>query len=101
MHRDTLLIPYVQNEPKDNPKDHKAPKKTSPLDMNNNADYSEDDHFHILMHAAMQHISLEEVTGRVFRLKKKRTPAMSAGLTDHVWSLRELLGTKWYAISTD
>jgi hypothetical protein len=52
-------------------------------------------------HLALVVPQRERVNGNVFRLKRKRTPAMSAGLTDHVWSLRELLGTKWYSISTD
>ncbi len=52
-------------------------------------------------HRALEVPQKERVTGRVFRLKRKRTPAMSAGFTDHIWSLRELLSTKWYLISTD
>ncbi len=52
-------------------------------------------------HRALEIPDRKRITGKVFRLKKKRTPAMSAGLTNHVWSLRELLNIKWYLISTD
>ncbi len=52
-------------------------------------------------HRALEIPERKRVTGKVFRLKKKRTPAMSAGFTNHVWSLRELLNIKWYLIPTN
>jgi len=51
-------------------------------------------------HRALEIPEKKRITGKVFRLKKKRTPAMSAGLTNHVWSLWELLKIKWHIIST-
>lgn len=34
------------------------------------------------------------ITGRVRRRWAKRTPAMAAGLTDHVWTMRELMSLR-------
>jgi hypothetical protein len=35
-----------------------------------------------------------QINGRVRRRWRKRSPAMAAGLTDHVWSLREVMGQR-------
>ena len=43
----------------------------------------------------------EKVVGRVRRKWKHRTPAMSAGITDHGWDLHELLTFKAMLISTN
>lgn len=52
------------------------------------------------------HLSLrlriyEQVSGKVYRRWRPRTPAMSAGITDHVWTLRELLMYKPRTMSTN
>jgi IS1 family transposase len=52
------------------------------------------------------HLSLrqpvnEKVVGKVRRKWCLRTPAMSAGITDHIWSLDVLLATKPILISTN
>jgi len=49
-------------------------KKHLGLRINDNAKFSEDDHFHVLMHAAMQHISLEESSAQLNMLKKAPSP---------------------------
>jgi IS1 family transposase len=52
-------------------------------------------------HASLRKQINEKVVGSVRRKWRHRTPAMSAGITDHVWSLRELLTFKVAFISTN
>jgi IS1 family transposase len=52
-------------------------------------------------HASLRKQINEKVVGRVRRKWRHRTPAMSASITDHVWSLRELLTFKVTFISTN
>ncbi len=49
-------------------------KKHLGLRINDNATFSEDDHFHTLIHAAMQHVSLEESSAQLNILKKAPSP---------------------------
>jgi len=49
-------------------------KKHLGLHINDNAEFSEDDHFRILVHAAMQNISLEESSAQLNTLKKAPSP---------------------------
>ena len=51
-------------------------------------------------HSSLRKQINEKVVGRVRRKWRHRTPAMSASITDHVWSLRELLTFKVAFIST-
>ncbi len=51
-------------------------------------------------HHALRKAISEKVIGRVFRKWRKVTPAMSAGSTDHLWSLRELMSYRVYDMST-
>ena len=44
------------------------------LQINDNAEFSEEDHFRILVHAAMQHISVEESSAQLNTLKKAPSP---------------------------
>jgi len=54
--------------------------------------------FHVFYNFARPHMSLREEidqTAAPFEQKwKPKTPAMAAGLTDHVWTFRELLTMK-------
>jgi IS1 family transposase len=54
--------------------------------------------FQVFYNVARPHMSLREpITAQVHRFEQKwkqRTPAMAAGLTDHVWTFRELLTMK-------
>ena len=43
----------------------------------------------------------ERIQGNVWREYQKRTPMMSIGVTDHIWSMEELLRFPYYKISTD
>jgi hypothetical protein len=52
-------------------------------------------------HSSLRKRVNEKVVGRVRRKWRHRTPAMSAGVTDHVWSIRELLTYKAPFISTN
>ena len=52
-------------------------------------------------HSSLRKRVNEKVVGRVRRKWHHRTPAMSAGVTDHVWSIRELLTYKAPFISTN
>lgn len=52
-------------------------------------------------HSSLREQINEKVVGNVRRKWRHRTPAMSAGITDHVWSLRELLTLKVAFISTN
>jgi len=58
-------------------------------------------------HFVRPHLSLRErlaesaAESKVFRRWQKRTPAMSAKITDHVWSLRDLLTFRPYITSTN
>lgn len=52
-------------------------------------------------HHALRRKTNVKVTGKVRRKWRSRTPAMSAGVTDHVWSLRELVTFKVFVISTN
>jgi len=52
-------------------------------------------------HSSLREQINEKVVGNVCRKWQHRTPAMSAGITDHVWSLRELLTLKVVFISTN
>ena len=52
-------------------------------------------------HASLRKQINEKAVGSVRRKWRHRTPAMSAGITDHVWSLRELLTFKVAFISTN
>ena len=52
-------------------------------------------------HSSLRKQINEKVVGRVRRKWRHRTPAMSASITDHVWSLRELLTFKVAFISTN
>jgi IS1 family transposase len=52
-------------------------------------------------HSSLREKINEKVMGRVRRKWRHRTPAMSAGITDHVWDLRELLTFKAIFISTN
>jgi hypothetical protein len=57
-------------------------------------------------HFVRPHLSLrEEITGGPEKSStcrwRKRTPAMSAKITDHVWSLREMLTFRPYITSTN
>jgi hypothetical protein len=66
---------------------------------------------HLALHVAYYHLvrlhlSLcerltENTENKVFRRWRRRTPAMSAKITDHVWSLRELLTFRPYITSTN
>ena len=49
-------------------------------------------------HASLRQKINENVVGRVRRKWRHRTPAMSTGITDHVWDLRELLTFKVKAL---
>jgi len=62
--------------------------------------------YRIYSNFVKKHFSLrkninEKVVGRVRRKWRHRTPAMSLGITDHVWNLRELLTFKVAFISTN
>lgn len=52
-------------------------------------------------HSSLREQINEKVVGNVRRKWRHRTPAMSAGITDHVWSLRELFTFKVPFISTN
>jgi len=57
-------------------------------------------------HFARPHLSLRErvaenADNKATRRWQKRTPAMSSNITDHIWSLRELLTFKPYITSTN
>ena len=52
-------------------------------------------------HSTLRERINEKVLGRVRRKWRHRTPALSAGITDHVWDLRELLTFKAPFISTN
>ena len=57
-------------------------------------------------HFVRPHLSLREkvvetADNNASRRWKKRTPAMSAKITDHVWSLNELLTFRSYITSTN
>lgn len=52
-------------------------------------------------HRALRQRTNVKVVGKVRRKWRRRTPAMAAGLTDHVWELRELLAWKPGIISTN
>lgn len=52
-------------------------------------------------HRSLRKRVREKVVGGVGRKWRARTPAMSAGLTDHVWALRELLTWKTTVTSTN
>ena len=52
-------------------------------------------------HSSLRKQIDEKVVGRVRRKWCHRTPLMSAGITDHVWNLRELLTFKVPLISTN
>jgi IS1 family transposase len=52
-------------------------------------------------HSSLREQIDEKVVGNVRRKWRHRTPAMSAGITDHVWSLRDLLTFKVAFISTN
>jgi IS1 family transposase len=52
-------------------------------------------------HSSLREQIDERVVGNVRRKWRHRTPAMSAGITDHVWDLRELLTFKVIFISTN
>ena len=52
-------------------------------------------------HLSLRERLIESVENKVFRKWQKRTPAMAAKITDHVWSLRELLTFRPYITSTN
>ena len=52
-------------------------------------------------HSSLREQINEKVVGNVRRKWRHRTPAMSAGITNHVWSLRELLTLKVAFMSTN
>jgi IS1 family transposase len=52
-------------------------------------------------HASLREQINEKVVGRVHRKWRHRTPAMSAGVADHFWDLRELLTFKAPFISAN
>lgn len=52
-------------------------------------------------HSSLREQINKKVVGNVRRKWWHRTPAMSAGITDHVWDLRELLTFKVIFISTN
>ncbi|UCF93176.1 MAG: helix-turn-helix domain-containing protein, partial [Desulfobacterales bacterium] len=57
-------------------------------------------------HFVRPHLSLREkvvqgADSKASRRWQKRTPAMSAKITEHVWSLRELLTFRPYITSTN
>ena len=51
-------------------------------------------HNYIRPHRALAHRVDVPIRGRVRRRWDKRTPAMAAGLTDHVWTLRGLMSRR-------
>ena len=55
----------------------------------------------VKLHSSLRERINENVVGRVRRKWRHRTPALSAGITDHVWNLRELLTFKVRFISTN
>jgi IS1 family transposase len=52
-------------------------------------------------HSSLRQQVDEKVVGRVRRKWRHRTPAMSAGISDHVWNLRELMTFRVIFISTN
>ena len=52
-------------------------------------------------HSSLREQINEKVVGKVRRKWRHRTPAMSVGITDHIWTLRELLTFKVVFISTN
>lgn len=58
-------------------------------------------HNFVRPHRALCQKINEVVVGRVRRKWKRKTPAMAAGITDHVWTLRELLTFKTTITSTN
>lgn len=52
-------------------------------------------------HESLKIHKKERVRGNVWREYQKRTPMMSIGVTDYVWSMGELLRFRYYKISTD
>jgi hypothetical protein len=44
----------------------------------------------VRVHRSLRQQTNDCVNGKIFRKWRYRTPAMAAGLTDHVWALREL-----------
>ena len=58
-------------------------------------------HNFVRPHRALFQKINEVVVGRVRRKWKRKTPAMAAGITDHVWTLRELLTFKGTITSTN
>lgn len=52
-------------------------------------------------HLSLRERVVESADNKSPRKWQKRTPAMSANLTDHIWSLRELLTFKTYITSTN
>jgi len=52
-------------------------------------------------HRALRKRTNSKVVGKVRRKWLSRTPAMSAGLTDHIWDLREILACKPDTMSTN
>jgi len=49
------------------------------------------DHNFVRTHWSLQKPNLKRIKGNVWRKYDKITPMMSIGLTDHVWTLEELL----------
>jgi hypothetical protein len=45
------------------------------LQINDNAEFSEEDHFRILVHACMQNVSIEESSAQLNTLKKAPSPS--------------------------
>lgn len=58
-------------------------------------------HNFIKPHLSLREAVDEKVAGKVRRKWRGRTPAMSAGISDHVWTLDELLSAKPILISTN
>ena len=55
----------------------------------------------VRVHRGLRQQTNECVNGKIFRKWRYRTPAMAAGLSDHVWTLRELCTNKVLFSSTN
>ena len=55
----------------------------------------------VRLHRGLRQRACEPVVGRVRRKWRGRTPAMSAGITDHAWTLEELLACRTMLLSTN
>jgi hypothetical protein len=60
-------------------------------DLMNQLNFYKTYHNFVRPHHGLREAVEEKITKKVIRRWRKRTPAMSAGITDHIWSLRELM----------